>query len=154
MTGYVPIAGSSRSLLPDSRLAGPVDPNETASLTVRLRSRGDPKALVAKAYEIAGKPLGQRQYLSHSDLENQYGADPKDLDAIEHYGQLHNLTVVHRNSAERSIVLKGTLGDLLNAFQADVQIYHHATGTYRGRRGEILIPQEPRRTLKKRRRGS
>jgi kumamolisin len=142
MTVYVPIAGSTRTLLPNSRPAGPVDPNEMASLTVRLRSRGDPAALVSKAYELASKPLAQRQYLTHDELEKQHGADPADLDTLEHFAQTHNLMVVHRSAAERSVVLRGRLGDLLNAFHADVQMYHHVSGTYRGRRGEILVPTE------------
>ncbi len=142
MSVYVPIGGSQRSLLPNSRAAGPVDPNEMASVTVRLRSRSDPAALVAKAYELASKPLAQRQYLTHEELEKQHGADPADLDTIEHFAQSHNLMVVHRSSAERSIVLKGRLGDLLNAFHADLLMYHHSSGTYRGRRGEISVPAE------------
>lgn len=39
-------------------------------------------------------------------------------------------------------MLKARLGDLLSAFHADVQLYHHASGTYRGRPGEITLPQE------------
>jgi kumamolisin len=38
-------------------------------------------------------------------------------------------------------VLKGTLSDLMGMFPADVQMYHHSTGTYRGRQGEIQIPK-------------
>jgi len=49
---------------------------------------------------------------------------------------------VNRSAAERSVVLKGKLGDLLAAFHADVQIYSHANGSYRGRRGEITLPEE------------
>jgi kumamolisin len=142
MSVYVPLGGTRRALLPNSRPAGPVDTNETASITVRLRSRGNPAALVAKAYELANKPLAQRTYLTHAQLEKMHGADPADLDRIEHFAQSHNLMVVHRSVAERSIVLRGRLGDLLNAFHADLLMYHHATGTYRGRRGEISVPQE------------
>jgi len=54
----------------------------------------------------------------------------------------HNLVVSHRSAAERSIVLTGKLGDLLNAFHADVHMFHHSSGTYRGRRGEIFIPRQ------------
>ncbi len=50
--------------------------------------------------------------------------------------------VVHRSAAERSIVIKGKLNDLLAAFPADVRMYHHSTGTYRGRQGVIHIPQQ------------
>ncbi len=89
-----------------------------------------------------GQPLKKRQYLSRAELAEQYGANADDLDAIEHYAQRHNLVASRRNSAERSVVLTGKLGDLLNAFQADVHIFHHSTGTYRGRKGEILVPRE------------
>ena len=142
MTVYLPIAGSQQALLPASQPAGPVDPNEISSVTVRLRSRGDPKELASKAYELARQPLAQRQYLTHQDLADQHGAEPADLSAIEQFAQTHNLTVVHRSPAQRSLVLTGRLGDLLNAFHADVQLYHHSTGAYRGRRGEIRVPQE------------
>ncbi|MBV8900950.1 MAG: S8/S53 family peptidase [Verrucomicrobia bacterium] len=139
---YIPLPGSKRRLLPNSRPAGPIDPSAIASVTVRVRSAGDPEALARKAYELANTPLAERKYLTHDELEKQYGASQEDLDKIEHFAQEHDLIVVHRNAAERSVVLKGKLGDLLGAFHADVQIYHHATGTYRGRKGEITVPEE------------
>jgi kumamolisin len=75
-------------------------------------------------------------------LASTHGARPADLDLVEQFAHQHNLVVAHRSAAERSIVLKGTVGDLLKAFPADISMYHHSTGTYRGRRGEIKIPQE------------
>ena len=142
MAIYVPLPGSKRTLHPNSRAAGPINPSEIASLTVRVRSGGDPKALAKKAIDLARTPLAERQYLTHEELEKQYGANQEDLDKIEHFAQEHDLMVVHRSATERSVVLKGKLGDLLAAFHADVQLYHHATGTYRGRRGEITLPEE------------
>jgi kumamolisin len=99
-----------------------------------------PEALERLVYEQANQPLAARQYLTHEELADRHGASKEDLDKIEQFAQQHDLTVVHRSAAERSIVLKGRLGDLLSAFHADVQIYHHATGTYRGRKGEIALP--------------
>lgn len=142
MTVYVPVDGSQRDLLPGSRPAGPVDLNEISSITVRLRSRGDPRKLVSKAYELARQPLAHRQYLTHQELADQHGTEPADLTAIEQFARAHNLEVVHRSAAARSLVLKGRLGDLLEAFHADIQTYLHPSGTYRGRRGEIQVPQE------------
>lgn len=113
-----------------------------ASVTVRVRSKGDPKALAAKAQDLAATPLADRQYLTRGELEAQHGANQADLDKIEHFAQTHNLMVAHRSAAERSIVLKGKLGDILAAFRTDLRMYHHASGTYRGRRGEIFIPEE------------
>src|SRR5215475_6433869 len=142
MTVYVPLPGSRRTLLPNSRPAGPANPSEMASLTVRVRSVGDPKALADKAYELAKTPMAQRKYLTHEELEREHGASQLDLDKVEQFAHDHDLMVVHRNAAARSIVLRGKLGDLLGAFHADVQTYHHAGGTYRGRRGEITPPSE------------
>lgn len=142
MAVYVPLPGSKRTLLPHSRPAGQIDSTEIVRVTVRVRSAGDPKALAKKAYDLASTPMAAREYLTHEELEKQHGAKQEDLDTIEHFAQQHDLSVVHRSAAERSVVLEGKLGDLLAAFRADVQNYHHATGTYRGRRGEIMLPQE------------
>jgi kumamolisin len=80
--------------------------------------------------------------MSRAELAAAHGADPRDLELVEHYAQKHDLSVVHRSAAERSIVLRGSLSDLLNAFPARVQMYHHSSGTYRERLGEISIPKE------------
>ena len=60
MALYVPLPGSQRALLPNSRLAGPVDPSEIASVTVRVRSAGDPASLAQKAYALAKMPMAAR----------------------------------------------------------------------------------------------
>ena len=142
MPSYIPLPGSHRTLLPNSKPAGAIDPSEIASLTVRVRSAGDPKKLVKKAYALAYSPLTKRKYLTQAQLEKSHGARKEDLDKVEHFAQQHDLMVVHRSAAERSVVLKGKLGDLLAAFHADVQMYHHAMGTYRERQGEITLPEE------------
>jgi kumamolisin len=142
MAVYVPLPGSQKTLLPNSRPAGPANPSEIASLTIRVRSTGDGAALAKRVYDQAGQPLANRTYLTREELAAQHGASKDDLDKIEAFAQQHDLFVVHRSAAERSIVLRGKLSDLLAAFPADVQIYHHSTGTYRGRQGEIAVPQE------------
>lgn len=142
MAGYIPLPSSKRAPLPDSRPAGPIDPAQIATITVRVRSSGDKAALESKAHELSHQPLEQRTYPSREELAQQYGAKAEDLDLVEQFAQQHNLIVVHRSKAERSIVLKGRLGDLLKAFPTDLRMYHHARGTYRGRQGEIQIPQQ------------
>jgi kumamolisin len=141
MTTYIPLPGSKRNLLPNSRAAGPVDKSETASLTIRVRSTGNLAELEKQVYEQSKRPLAQRAFLSREELAQQYGSGAADLDLVEQLAQEHDLMVVHRSAAERSIVLRGSLGDLLSAFSANVHMYHHSTGPYRGRQGEILIPE-------------
>jgi kumamolisin len=141
MATRVTLAGSKRTLLPNSRPAGPIDPSEIASLTIRTRSAGDMAALEKRVQEQAGLPLEKRTYLTHEELAAGHGAKAEDLDLVEQLAHEHDLMVVHRNKAERSIVLKGKLGDLLSMFPADVQNYHHSNGSYRGRQGEIQLPK-------------
>ena len=142
MNTYVPLPGSYRELLYDSRSAGPVDLSVPATITVRVRSAGDLDALEKKAYAESQKPLAERTYLDRDELTRHYGADPKDLDLVEQFAQKHNLFVASRHTGSRSIILTGKLGDILDAFPTDLRMYHHSTGTYRGRQGEIHIPAE------------
>ncbi|KAG0285228.1 hypothetical protein BGZ97_007886 [Linnemannia gamsii] len=139
---YVAIPGSDRTLLPNSRPAGPVDLSQVAAITVRVRSGGDIAALEQEVYDQSKQKLEDRTYLTVEQLTQQYGARAEDLDLVEQYAQKHNLVITKRCPAERSIILQGKLRDLLNAFPASVRMYHHSTGTYRGRQGEIGVPQD------------
>jgi kumamolisin len=141
MSRYIPLPNSNRTLLPDSRPTGPVNLTEKASLTIHVRAGTDLARLEESVKKQSSRPLAERTYLSHQELADQYGASAADLDLIEQLAQKHDLMVVHRSAAERSIVLSGSLGNLLNAFPADVKMYHHATGPYRGRQGKIQIPR-------------
>ncbi len=139
---HVDLRGSHKELLPGSRVVGPVDPDEIACLTVRVRSLGSLEYLTKKAYQLANTPLSKRKYLTHNQLEKRIGASQADLDKIEHFAQQHNLMVMDRSGLKRSIVLRGKLGDLRSAFGADIQIYDNPSGRYRGRQGKITIPGE------------
>jgi kumamolisin len=141
-SSHVALRGSVRELLPNSRPAGPVDASEIASVTVRVRSGGEIADLEQTVKDIYAQPLDKRDYLSKQELADKYGSRADDLDAVEHFAQQHNLVVSHRSAAERSLVLTGKLGDLLRAFPANVHMYHHSRGTYRGRQGEIFIPSQ------------
>jgi kumamolisin len=142
MATYVPLPGSKRTLLPNSRPIGPINSSEIASLTIRVRSSGDMAGLEKQVRKQSEQPLKKREYLSRDAFAAKYGARSADLDLVEQIAQRHDLKVVHRNASERSIVLAGSLRDLLAAFPADLKLYHHSTGPYRGRQGEILIPKE------------
>ena len=50
MASYVTLPGSRRTPMPNSRLAaGPVNKSDIASVTVRVRSSGDPATLVKES---------------------------------------------------------------------------------------------------------
>jgi kumamolisin len=142
MSVYVPLIGSKRELLPNSRTVGPVDPSEIVSLTIRVRSVGDPMDLVQHAHELGRTPVAERRYLTHVELAQRYGAAEADLDAVAEFARRHNLVVVRRSAVERAVVVKGPLRELTAAFHAELGMYHHSTGGYRGRRGELEVPRE------------
>ena len=142
MPTLVPVRGSKYSLLPGSRAIGPVNFDEIATLTIRTRSVGVPNDLIEMAYDLAAMPLSKRRYLTHEDLAKKYGSRKDDLDQLEHFAQTHNLIVVRRSAGERSLILRGRLKDLLGAFPANVRLYDHPGGPYRGRVGEIQVPEE------------
>jgi kumamolisin len=139
---WVPLTGSTRQLLPQSVPVGPADLNATIALTVKVRSRGNLGELDDAVKQTSAKPLRERTYISREDLAKKYGASADDLDQVEMYANKYHLRVAERDEATRRVVLKGTLRDALSAFHADVQMYQHASGPYRGRRGEIFLPEE------------
>ncbi|HEX4423338.1 MAG TPA: S53 family peptidase [Kofleriaceae bacterium] len=138
---FVPLPRSQRELLTNSRSTGPINPEELATITIRTRAKAPAGDLEKFVDALYAKPLADRTYLTRAELAAQYGAHSDDLDAVEHYAQRHNLVVVHRSAAERAVSVRGRLGDLLHAFRANVRMYDHATGTYRGRQGEIHVPK-------------
>ncbi|KAI9242867.1 MAG: peptidase S53 propeptide [Podila humilis] len=141
MTDYVAIPGSGRGPLPNSRPAGRINTSEVAAITVRVRSSGDIEALEQEVNELGNRRLEDRTYLNVEQLIRQYGARAEDMNLVEQYAQTHNLVVTKRCPAERSIVLQGKLGDLVSAFPSNVRMYHHSTGPYRGRQGEVCVPE-------------
>src|SRR3954451_8515525 len=122
MPTYVTLPSSKRNLLANSRLAGNVPLSETASLTIHVRSGGNFEKLEANVLKQSRLPVEKRTYLTREELDEQFGASEADINAVEKYAQQHSLLVMHRNAAERSVVLRGKLGDLLAAFPANVKI--------------------------------
>ncbi|MFC5865000.1 S53 family serine peptidase [Acidicapsa dinghuensis] len=140
MARFVALPASQCHLLPYSRLAGQIDHSTIASITVRVRSRGDLRELKELVETQGSQVPTRRKYLTRAAFASRYGARPDDLDAVERYASGHNLLIERRSAAERVLKLRGEMGDILRAFPAHVRLYHHAHGTYRGRSGEIQVP--------------
>jgi kumamolisin len=146
-TKFVHLAGSDHLPLSGSRLAGPIDLSEPASVVVRTASKASADELTSTISEIYSKPVSSRTYLTHDEVEANFGSTKGDQDAVEDFAQHFHLTVVSRSTAERSVVLRGALGDLVRAFKADLAVYDHAVGTYRGRTGPISVPDSLREKI-------
>jgi kumamolisin len=85
---------------------------------------------------VPGKPI------SRADLVAKYGADPKDLEAVEKVLTSFGLTVTDKNVAIRSLHVVGPASAMEQAFDVQLMRVKHADILYRGRVGEIHIPSE------------
>ena len=140
MKKRVAISGSERAALPGAKVVGAVDPSQRIEITLQVRRKksADLDATVSK---IASQGLAERKYLTRTELASQAGADPSDLAAIGAFAHDHNLTVSEADAARRTVKLKGRIEDMSAAFGVKLQRYRAGKISYRGRVGELTIPE-------------
>jgi kumamolisin len=141
----LPLPGSERSPMRGAREIGPADPNQQVEVTIRLRSRAGKKSPLNAAE--SAKPIGERTYLSRSEYEQEYGADPASIVRVESFARAHNLKVKETSAARRTVILTGTVAAMNAAFGVALKEYQHPTCTYRGRTGPIHLPEELHSTV-------
>jgi kumamolisin len=136
----VTLNGSERTQMPGAQPVGPANPRETLEVSMIVR-RGDRTALQTRVAKLAA---GDRSigFMSREDFASQHGADPADLSTVRKFAAANGLSVVEANSARRTVVLSGTVEQFSSAFSVQMQQFAHPSGTYRGRTGAILLPQE------------
>src|ERR1700728_865371 len=110
----VEIAGSQRELVPSHPRIGDVDDTEEIAVTVYLRTRADTgcvdqEALLAQA---------QRSAVSREEWAERYGADPRDIEAVEQFAVANGLTVTGVDRARRAVTISGSVNDVAAAFEA------------------------------------
>src|SRR5258708_918637 len=128
---YIKVPGSTKAS-PDATVIDTLNPNDTASVTIRVRRK--------KSIDQA---LGKGQPLSREEYAAQYGASEDDIARVEAFAAAHHLSIVESDKGRRSVVLKGRISDLETAFQVHLSHYKDNTGaTFRGRAGDISMPAE------------
>lgn len=113
---------------------GPSDPNETLTVTVRLRRRPDAPPLPDPSAP------GPRKIISHADFAASYGAAQADVDQVTAFAKANGLKLVDANLARRSVILSGTVAQMNKAFGVDLAKYQTPTEVYRGREGAVQLP--------------
>jgi kumamolisin len=130
-----PLKGSAKALLPGAQVVGKADPAERLEVSVRLRRRDQ-----AGFESHLAAVTGGGQPISHESYVEQFGADPADIAAVEAFAAVNGLHPVQQDRARRTVVLSGTVAQFNNAFGVDLKQVEHDGGTYRGREGEISLP--------------
>ena len=134
----IALAGSHREPVAGASIARAIDSNEVVTVTVVLRRRTPTAALESFAFS-------DPQSLTHHTREEYgliHGAAPADIAVIEAFAHEFGLTVAERSQARRSVVLSGTAENMQRAFGTTLATYNSPRGSYRGRTGPIMIPQE------------
>ena len=135
-----PLAGSEQQHPKDARSVGPCDPNEPIEVTVMLRRKDEAafRALMKKidAGQAPPVPVSREEFAEH------FGASKTDIDAVRQFASHHSLTVVRAEAATRSVVLRGTVAQFENAFDVKLERFEHHNKSYRGRSGQVNVPEE------------
>ncbi len=134
---YVKLSGSERKPMRGAKKGGVLSPRESMQVTVVLRERASRGKQPAAAELVAsGRRISRDQYAA------RYGADPRDVKAVQAFARTNKLTVSEVNLASRAVILTGSCGAFAKAFQVDLAKYQYKGGEYRGRTGSVNIPTE------------
>jgi kumamolisin len=127
---YVPLKGSRRFARPGAIVLGRAHANEWCEITLSARR----KAPLPEPHP--DKPI------SRADLAAKYGADPKDLDAIEKVVTSYGATVVSKNAETHTVEIVGPVSVMEKLF--DVRLFQskHDDVVYRSRVGDVHLPPE------------
>jgi kumamolisin len=137
----IKLPGSDRKALPGAKVVGKVDPNQRIEITLQVRRK--PGADLAKVVnDLASQKLGDRKYESREEFASKFGANPKDVAKIDEFAHDYGLTVVEASLPRRTVKLSGRIADLSKAFGVNLQRYKAGSISYRGRKGDITIPEE------------
>jgi kumamolisin len=136
-TPMVLLPGSERSVLPGTRVVGPIDQSEWIEVTVITRRR-------APLPHQGGMPVR----ICREELWQHYGSDPADQQLVGHVLSMFGLGVISQESGTRRMALTGTVSAFNSAFGAQLTLVAspHPSGTgvavHRYRTGGLLIPPE------------
>jgi len=128
MTDRWVVPGSHRNQMPGTQVLGDADPSEVTSVTLFLRSKR-PEA----------PPPGA---ISRQALADSYGADGADIEKVEAFARAHGLSVVESSAARRSVILRGRVGQMNEAFGVGLKQCQAGGIHYRGREGSVSLPSD------------
>jgi kumamolisin len=130
------LAGSTKHRLPNAEIVGEV-PSAEFRVTVTVRRRNELPSIEAQSKL---KP-GERTYLTREEHASKHGADPADIAKVEAFAKENGLRVTDTNASQRTVTLSGTAPAYSKAFGVDLKMYKSGDVAYRGREGDILIPE-------------
>ena len=129
-SAQVAVKGSARLLPATAKAVGDPHPDQDIDVTVRLKSSGvQPHALPAVP-------------MSRSAFNREFGSSPEELARVEQFAQAHGLSVVESSAPRRTVILRGRVSQMQEAFGVSLGLYEDRGVTFRGRSGPVHVPQD------------
>jgi kumamolisin len=111
---------------------GPADPNGLVELTVTIRGK-----------KPMPEPSPASAPLTIEQIEDQFGADPSDVDLAAATFKDLGLSVTEASAGARTLKIEGTVATVEKVFSVSLGLYDSPTqAQYRGREGVIQIPSQ------------
>ncbi|MCX6215518.1 protease pro-enzyme activation domain-containing protein [Spirosoma sp.] len=131
----VPLPGSEKTV-PNAAPLQTLDPNEVLTVTIRIRRKRTLASLVSTTAPVT-------EVMSRSEYASRFGADPAIVRQVEAFATAYDLSLVEQSLARRSVLLRGTVAQMEQAFGVSLANYQLADGSvFRGRTGVISVPSE------------
>jgi kumamolisin len=130
------LAGSTKHRLPTAEVVGEV-PSAEFRVTVTVRRRNE----LPSIEEQSKRKPSERTYMTHAEHADKHGADPADIVKVEAFAKENGLRVTNTNANQRTVTLLGTAAAYGKAFGVELKMYKSGNVAYRGREGDILIPE-------------
>jgi kumamolisin len=131
------IPGSDRPPIPGAQNPRPVAPDETITVTVRLRPASPEKA--SRIYKRGPRRRGAKP-LTRAALAAMVGASATDAQTVEAFAHAAGLTVVQVDLPRRTVVLRGSAPAAQKAFGVTLQCVTTPQGDFRQRTGTVTVP--------------
>lgn len=132
----VRLPGSTKHHPPNAKAVGEV-PAEEFRVTVMVRRRQELPSLE----ELSKRKPRERIYMTHEERAEKYGADPADIAKVVEFARENGLRVADANAERRTVALFGAPDAYKKAFGCELKMYRSGDVSYRGREGDILIPE-------------
>ena len=132
----VRLTGSTKHRPANAEVVGDV-PSVEFRVTVMLRRQQELPSLE----EMGKRKPHERTYMTHEERAEKYGADPADIAKVEAFARENALRVAETNAAHRTVTLFGTPEAYSKAFGVTLKMFKAGDVAYRGREGDILIPE-------------
>jgi len=97
--------------------------------------------------DFPAKSGALREPVSRVQFAADHGADLKELEQVAAFALSKNLEVVESNQARRSVLVRGTVTNMNNAFGVTLSDYQYPLGKYRGHMGQAKLPTAIARTV-------